>query len=163
MSLGSSFGLAAAISSLGVGCLGVAGCSSSGPAVVGAGSGACNGTMSEVAQSCPATFSGALESVACVPGFMLGTFACEGLTILIQSGGFTGVWCVYDSTTDALVGAQLRTDYNGYCDGTSFRETAGTVPTAACFDHPPSGANRDCPPAAADGGADLPDAEGASD
>jgi hypothetical protein len=120
--------------------------------------------MSEVAKSCPAAFSGMLDSVGCTPSLMLGTFTCEGLTVLIESGGFGGAWCVYDATTAALVGAQLRTDYNGYCDGASFSETAGKVPDASCLDNPPSGARRDCPSAASpDGGEDLSAADGASE
>jgi hypothetical protein len=153
-----SIGRVAAIASL---WLGATACSSSGPPIGGANSKPCTGAMSEVAQSCPATFSGDLESVTCVPRFMLGTFSCEGLTTLILSGGFTGVWCVYDSTTHALVGAQLRTDYNGYCDGASFTETAGKVPSAACLAGQPDGGVRECP-SPADGGMDVPDAEGVS-
>jgi len=149
MSLGSSFRLVAAISSLGFGCLAVAGCSSSGA------SGPCKGALSEVAQSCPATFSGALESVACVSGFPLRTFSCEGLTTLDLSGGYTSLSCVYDSMTHALIGAQRWSDVTEYCRRTSFTETAGTVPSAACFDQQQDAGSRDCP--AADGGADVPD------
>jgi hypothetical protein len=147
MSLGSSFGLVAAISSFGVGCLAVTGCSSSGA------SGPCRGSLSELARSCPATFSGALENVACVPPFRLETFSCEGLAILIQSGGYLGLSCVYDSTTHVLIGAQLTSDVTDYCKGTSFTESAGTVPSAACIADAAPRASRDCP--AADGGGDL--------
>jgi hypothetical protein len=143
--------------------LALSGCSGSGQPVIDPVSGPCNGPMSEVAQSCPTTFSGMLDSVACAPSLMLGTFTCEGLTVLIESGGLTGVWCVYDSTTGALVGAQLRTDTNSYCNGASFSQTAGKVPDASCFDHPPPGVRRDCPPASADGGGDLVDTDAVSE
>lgn len=160
MRLGAMIGLAAALLFVG---LAPAGCSSSGasPAAMD-GSGVCTGPMSEVSQGCPATFTGSLNGIACVPNVMLGTYVCEDLTVLVGSGGYTGAWCVYDSTTHVLVGARESSDVNEYCGNSSFKRTAGRFPDDACFATTPA-ATRTCPPLGADAGADLADGGGVSE
>ena len=154
MRLDAMVGLAAAVIFASLACSGASSTSMDGSAV-------CTGPMSEVAQGCPATFA-TLDDAACRPYAMQSVIACGGLSVFVDSSGYGATLCAYDPSTHALVGAQIRTDVNSYCGGTSFTQSAGRIP-GDCLMGAPTTAMRTCPPPGADGGADLADGGGVSE
>jgi hypothetical protein len=57
---------------------------------------------------------------------------CGDLIGLGFAGTYSSVTCYYDPQTHALVGARVATDYQAYCDGTSFSLPAGRQPSSSC-------------------------------
>jgi hypothetical protein len=90
--------------------------------------GKCLGELATLGQECPATFDGTEASLpACThPGFgNVSVWACQDLFILMQSDGYGGAVCYYDTTSHALVGAEWHSDIGVYCNQTSLSIEAG--------------------------------------
>jgi hypothetical protein len=141
--------------------------------VLGCGSGAapqtgftgtpCSGPLDVVGMLCPTTFDGTLAGVACDPFLGLRAFKCGDALLLLESGGPTAAWCVYDPTSHALVGATVTTDSPLFCDGQSAQEFSGKQVDPACVLGTPL-ATRACDSNGVytqDGGVDAADGGGA--
>jgi hypothetical protein len=98
-----------------------------------AGSKTCEGDLVEVGSGCPATFDGRLESVPACPSYCLYVAAsrCNDLIVLDYACG-GGLSCYYDSTSLALVGAEMGSDIPSYCGDSSYWKSAGRTPSGAC-------------------------------
>ncbi|HVU53077.1 MAG TPA: hypothetical protein VHL80_20480 [Polyangia bacterium] len=139
----------------------VLGCSGSPTQKIGLPGGApCQGPLEVVGAPCPQTFDGTLASVACPPYFGQELFSCGDALLLLESGGSTAAWCVYDPSSHALVGATVTSDAPEFCGGLTYQERAGKQVDPACalgdaLDSrvcPASGLDAAPPDAAADGG-----------
>jgi hypothetical protein len=130
--------------------LAAAGCSSPSPSA-GDGSqdaivyASCTVPLADVTgRFCPASFDGTLASVECPVYREQHVYPCADTVVLLEGGGYVNWWCVYDSTSHALVGAKVTSDTNEYCNGQSFAEVAGRQADGACVAETPAAA-RLCP------------------
>jgi hypothetical protein len=98
-----------------------------------AGSKTCEGDLAEVGSGCPAMFDGRIESVPACPSYCVYVAAsrCNDLIVLDYACG-GGQSCYYDSTSLALVGAEMDSDIPSYCGDSSYRKRAGRTPSRAC-------------------------------
>ena len=118
----------------------------------------CQGPLALVGASCPLTFDGTLASAACPPYVAQRLFKCAEATLILESGGSTAAWCVYDPSSHVLVGASVTSQYPQFCGGVTYAELAGTQVEPACALGVPL-ESRLCP---ADG-LDAAPSDGASD
>jgi hypothetical protein len=97
--------------------------------------GKCTGPLSEVGASCPPTFDGNVDAVCTItdPIPFEWAFACGELNVLSASSAFSAIICSYDGRTHVLVGAEVRTDIESYCDKSSINKVAGRVPPGTCY------------------------------
>jgi hypothetical protein len=92
----------------------------------------CTGPLEEVSAGCPATYDGS-KPPACARGIDQGWIErCNGLVTLVYYGPAFQLWCSYDDTSHALVGAAELGDSDTYCNTTSPDRRAGRVNAANC-------------------------------
>lgn len=75
--------------------------------------------------ACPASYDEALEW----NGYLMCSGTCGERRVVLRHGGYTGATCAYDQSGDRLVGVELSSDVNEYCDMESFSIVYGDVPT----------------------------------
>jgi hypothetical protein len=121
--------LAALAAALGLGCSGTPSKVLRGP---DGGALPCMAPLEEVGADCPAAFDGTLSSAACPQYAEQHLYRCGDTFVLLQSGAYTGLWCVYDAASLALVGATQTTDTPAYCNNRSLSEVAGRAVDQSC-------------------------------
>jgi hypothetical protein len=119
----------------------------------------CQGPLSVVGSSCPAMFDGTLAPIPCAPYASQTVFQCDEGILLLQSAGSRPAWCLYDSTSHALIGATLVADQPVFCNDRTYQQVAGTQPNPACA-LTPAVTTRSC--SMLDGGADGAATDGAA-
>jgi hypothetical protein len=104
------------------------------------------GPLQEVSAGCQATYDGTKAPV-CARGIQGGWIQrCNGLVTLTYYLPAFQLWCSYDETSHALVGAAELGDSDTYCNGTSPDLWAGRAIENTCL---PSDMNKalSCVPA----------------
>jgi hypothetical protein len=96
----------------------------------------CTGPLEEVSAGCAATYDGT-HPPPCARGITEGWIeTCDGLVTLVYYLPAFQVWCSYDQTSHALVGAAELGDTDTYCNGTSSVLSAGRLPLTDCSQSP---------------------------
>jgi hypothetical protein len=109
----------------------------------------CMGPFEEVSTGCAATYDGT-HAPPCARGITGGWIErCDGHVTLIYYLPAFQLWCSYDETSHALVGAAELTDVPDYCNHTSIDLRAGNIALTNC---PQTGMNESfsCVPIDAD-------------
>lgn len=92
-------------------------------------SGACKAGLSEFVGSQGFPVALVKDGAACAPFSVVEERHCAGSHIaIVESGGYGGVTRYFDGKR-VLIGAFVTSDYNQYCNGSSFDIIYGTRPT----------------------------------
>jgi len=95
----------------------------------------CPVPFDELSAGCLPTFDGTAAQLPCSTEPAPSDFSISTCDDLVSYGlgyGFTGRICVYDRTSQQLVGVREESDTTSFCNNTRFSQTAGRFPSLSC-------------------------------